>query len=268
MRWRIIRRCLLFATLGLVTAVAAAWITSARWQLRRGPNTPDSVGLAARGNIVMRVTVYRSFGLQRESWMLADTAAGAGPWTAEDAERIGAIGGAAFDIERSSRMVSRSSRGQLRRVDALAARGPRPPVADIAPRITMVEQLDTGWPLRALRSTVRSDLDGISTRPPTTLRGGVRIPWRWIDPGARPRLPLAIILPLAPRPGLAINALLFALLWMTVLLPGAIRRRIRRAKGRCPRCGFSLAGQPQPGCPECGHGREEVAKWPSGEVAK
>jgi hypothetical protein len=65
-----------------------------------------------------------------------------------------------------------------------------------------------------------------------------------------------ILLPLEPRPGLALNTIVYGMLWALLLLaPGAIRRRIRRAKGRCPTCGFSLAGQAQPGCPECGSGR-------------
>jgi hypothetical protein len=72
--------------------------------------------------------------------------------------------------------------------------------------------------------------------------------------------PDEIYLPLKPLPGPPPQHHFYALLWAILLLaPGALRRRIRRARGRCPKCGYFLRGQPAPGCPECGLGREGVA---------
>lgn len=64
-------------------------------------------------------------------------------------------------------------------------------------------------------------------------------------------------LPLRPIwRGLAVNTVFFSALWALLLLaPPAVRRRLRRQRGRCPRCGYDLRGQASPGCPECGAGR-------------
>ena len=34
--------------------------------------------------------------------------------------------------------------------------------------------------------------------------------------------------------------------------PDAVAARLRRRRGRCPRCGYSLRGLTEPRCPECG----------------
>jgi hypothetical protein len=61
-------------------------------------------------------------------------------------------------------------------------------------------------------------------------------------------------------PGFAINTMFYAaVLWVLLALPGAVRRFVRRRRGRCTRCGYDLRGQvAAPGwkgkivCPECG----------------
>jgi predicted RNA-binding Zn-ribbon protein involved in translation (DUF1610 family) len=70
---------------------------------------------------------------------------------------------------------------------------------------------------------------------------------------------VAILLPCKPVwPGFAINTVFYAaVLWVLLALPGAVRRFVRRKRGRCTRCGYDLRGQVadrdrKRQCPECG----------------
>src|SRR5262249_38278223 len=56
--------------------------------------------------------------------------------------------------------------------------------------------------------------------------------------------------------GLLVTTAVYTILWAPLLyLPAVLRagfRRVRRARGLCPRCGYSLAGLAGEVCPECG----------------
>ena len=65
------------------------------------------------------------------------------------------------------------------------------------------------------------------------------------------------VLPLKPIwPGFAINTIFYAaIVWFLSFAPGAIRRRIggvRRKRGQCASCGYSLRDITSEKCPECG----------------
>ena len=65
----------------------------------------------------------------------------------------------------------------------------------------------------------------------------------------------SILIPYLPLwPGFALNTLFYAALaWGAWQLPLALRRRRRRVRGQCVRCGYDLAGLPKGSqCPECG----------------
>jgi hypothetical protein len=69
-------------------------------------------------------------------------------------------------------------------------------------------------------------------------------------PSSRRALPLIPIFP-----GFAINTIFYAaIVWFLFFAPGAIRKRVRRKRGQCAACGYSLRGRGSSGdkCPECG----------------
>lgn len=61
-------------------------------------------------------------------------------------------------------------------------------------------------------------------------------------------------IPLRPLwPGFAVNTLFYAtLLWLLLFGPPALRRFIRRKRGRCVACAYDLRGVSHVRCPECG----------------
>jgi len=118
-----------------------------------------------------------------------------------------------------------------------------------------------GWPMPSLwyRYTYNP------VRPmPYDLSGAVEVPW------LSPRDPMLATGPLALAyqpvwPGLAVNTLVYTSAWWAMLvLPAALRRRVRARRGGCPSCGYDLRATPAPSpCPECGRpAASRRGQWP------
>lgn len=111
--------------------------------------------------------------------------------------------------------------------------------------------IDTGWPARALRYTA-TYAEGVRQS------SGVR----WPVNNGRFAASCGGI-PTTPLPGFAVNTLFYAAsvgaIFAVPLSASPIRRRLRARRGRCPKCGYDLAGlagaDPDATCPECGAAR-------------
>ena len=116
----------------------------------------------------------------------------------------------------------------------------------------IVVSVRMGFPLRCLSSRLvkrNEEWSELGPSLPLFSRGG---PYGDLF---RPQLPLRPI-----WPGFAVNTLFYAtILWLLIPGPFVLRRLIRRKRGRCPKCGYDLRGQPPEagagGCPECGWNR-------------
>ena len=125
-----------------------------------------------------------------------------------------------------------------------------------------VARLRSGWPCQAIQSSVWRfgvspqspvfvEAIAIELKPKTELQEE----WQFLFPDR--------MLPLRPLwPGFAVNTLFYTgVLWMLSCGPFALRRMIRKRRGRCPACAYPIGTSEV--CTECG-AAVNVAVNPSG----
>lgn len=106
-----------------------------------------------------------------------------------------------------------------------------------------------GWPWVALWGRIQHDP---STGAWSSRSGAVIVSDTMAEPIALRFLPL-----LPVWNGFAADVMVFGFAWAVVWLIAASVAHLRRTRaGKCPECRYDLAGQAQPGCPECGWGRD------------
>lgn len=104
----------------------------------------------------------------------------------------------------------------------------------------------TGWPRRAMASEAWERWQPAAGQAGEELRHNLVLASL---PSGR------IILPLRPIwGGLMVDSAVWGLAWVPVLVvPGMVRRRLRRKRGKCVACGYDRAALgPTARCPECG----------------
>jgi hypothetical protein len=110
-----------------------------------------------------------------------------------------------------------------------------------------------GWPFICVSSSMDATL---SSRTWCWTYGNVS----WGIPLGGGQGPDAMPRSLPCRPawaGFAVKTLFYAtILWLLPTGLLAFRRRLRRKRGRCPKCGYDLRGDLDAGCPECGWNRQ------------
>jgi hypothetical protein len=81
--------------------------------------------------------------------------------------------------------------------------------------------------------------------------------WRADLGRAVPFVYLSSLFAIIPTVAIAGPYTVFVAILMVLLLSGVAARKYRIVDvGECEKCGYSLHGLTEPGCPECGHGRK------------
>lgn len=225
-RW--LARILICLALGVVTTVGVAWTVGGSMDWRRALYYIDDIEAAvAEGRL----------------WWESDVRLG----SASEGPCWGAISVADLVLHPDPPSDSTEEAGE-------------PPFWHMSGRSTNdYSEYAFGWPRLALRCAVYEPIVTPGAAPLLEFEPEGMIVLKrltWTNPGwtlVRPQrfFPLEIIFP-----GFLIDTLIYGALWFGLFFGlGAMKRTLRRRRGRCPMCEYDLRGCDEPGCPECGWGR-------------
>jgi hypothetical protein len=111
------------------------------------------------------------------------------------------------------------------------------------------DELVAGWPCQSFLGC--SKWDGRKGDGTESERFGTLELPQWVRSAGNNSLEFLPFMPIWP--GFAINTVFYAaIVWVLFAVPGMIRRRVRRKRGQCAACGYSLRGSVGGKCPECG----------------
>jgi hypothetical protein len=133
---------------------------------------------------------------------------------------------------------------------------PHAPWREIMSRSAAQASGGSFWELRAYGWPYKCMAAGYLASP----TGGKPIGLGWFDVKS-PMSGRRILVPIRPIwQGLVADAVIFTVPWWAMAIAGgagmrSFIQRMRRRRGRCPRCDYDLRGDPRGGCPECGWDR-------------
>jgi len=260
-----VKRLVICFMLGLATTVAVAWGCA----LLVDPTRGRSIGSVRSGDEDWSYWVFDAAGattVQRTpDWTMSILDQGGAMMTLagipdSDAARLGLNPlhqpQSHIEMEMHGNTLVRSAVPALPRWSAVH----QPPAPhELQMHGTIIEDA-RGWPARALVSETRVQSPlwgsllstfGIANSPVVTTRWGICLRQPTVSSIGQVQLHL---LPLRPLwPGLAMDCGLYSLGWILLLVvPGALRRGLRRRHGLCVVCGYDLRATVEPRCPECG----------------
>jgi hypothetical protein len=103
-----------------------------------------------------------------------------------------------------------------------------------------------GWPARSTGMSMQEEFR-FGTGPTIVSCDGVLAP-AWFPATPPAYLPMSVL-----WSGFALDTAFYDAIALTLWsAPAVIRCRLRRARGRCPACGYDLTGASSAKCPECG----------------
>lgn len=255
-RRRIVAGIVIAVLLGAATTLAIAWGLAA-WAPVSG-NGPRASDAFDRWDRAWYITRIRHFGVRLHWW--SDLSASEPARTpAQFLQDLTSRASAAELVAESRReLVELQESGRTRY--PITADNETPPWGTftgpaLTPTVRIGSDTAFGWPAPCLWYQVVAGFDQMTmSTVDDELAGGILLSGR-----AGSRAGAFRALPLRPIWwGLALNTLLASVVWGGLLFgPVAVRRRIRRRRGRCVRCGYDLRDQVAPGCPECGAGQPQ-----------
>ncbi len=233
------RRIAAALVLGVASSVAVAWLIAGLTPVPSGRR--HTTGAFVRWDRAWNAVEAYRFGLVHTWWSGTLNVNAAG----DAADLVGQMRAEAAEVVRAGKTeFPLTLRNEHRPWGTFASETPPPA------EFNMGSDSGYGWPRPCLyhrvftvydprtASTVRNSMDGglVLFGAPAS---------RWDGYRALPLRPIGR--------GLAINSILYALLWSVPLfVPGLIRSRHRHGRGLCARCGYDLRGSSSGDCPECG----------------